>query len=272
MMKNYGNIAVCLLGLMFFCGKSYGQEGLQTSRYPDGTLQSEIFYIKNVIDGTARWYYENGIIKEEKNFTMGVLNGWLKFYYPNGILKDEISLANGQRDGICKTYYNNGGLKSVRIYEHGKLVKTNEIGYDVTLKAPAVPKMKTLLTEKARAKKKSLTVTAPRKSDSELFGINDTYFYFDLDEKPEPEGGLAAMQKSLYYPPSQKKQKISGEVAVLATVDEYGFVLNTQILKKLSSSCDDAAASAVRTTRFTPGKIKNKSVKSYVIVPVKFVL
>ncbi|MBD3411171.1 MAG: TonB family protein, partial [Ignavibacteriales bacterium] len=75
-----------------------------------------------------------------------------------------------------------------------------------------------------------------------------------VDHMPMPVGGMAAIQSKIVYPASAKNAGVQGKVFVEATIDEKGDVISVFVLKGIGAGCDEAAAKAVRETKFTPGK------------------
>jgi protein TonB len=100
---------------------------------------------------------------------------------------------------------------------------------------------------------------------------NDKYLK-KAEIMPEPIGGISAIQKRVVYPEIARKAGIQGKVFVQAFIDEKGNVIKTKILKGIGSGCDEAALNAVKETKFTPAKQKDKPVKVQVVVPVLFKL
>ena len=72
---------------------SSAQNGIVKSYYPDGSVQSEISYVNDILDGSAIWYYPNGQLKSEKNFSKDVLDDWVKEYYESRLLKEKYSIT-----------------------------------------------------------------------------------------------------------------------------------------------------------------------------------
>ena len=100
---------------------------------------------------------------------------------------------------------------------------------------------------------------------------NDKYLV-KAEVMPEPVGGISAIQKKVIYPEIARKAGIEGKVYVQAFIDEKGDVIKTKILKGIGSGCDESALNAVKETKFTPAKQRNKLVKSQVVVPILFKL
>ena len=101
--------------------------------------------------------------------------------------------------------------------------------------------------------------------------LNDKYL-LKAEVMPEPVGGISAIQKRVIYPEIARKAGIEGKVYIQAFIDEKGDVIKTKILKGIGSGCDESALNAVKETKFTPAKQKDKLVKAQVVVPVLFKL
>jgi len=53
-------------------------------------------------------------------------------------------------------------------------------------------------------------------------------------------------------------------------IDENGNVVNADVLKGIGAGCDEAALTAVRETKFNPGRQRGKPVKVRISVPIIF--
>ena len=93
-----------------------------------------------------------------------------------------------------------------------------------------------------------------------------------VDKFPAPLGGIESIAKKITYPAEAKKAGIQGMVLVKAVIDENGNVTFAEVEKGVDPELDKAALKAVKETKFTPGEIKNKKVKTEISVPVKFKL
>ncbi|MGA8263323.1 MAG: energy transducer TonB [Ignavibacteriaceae bacterium] len=100
---------------------------------------------------------------------------------------------------------------------------------------------------------------------------NDKYLK-EVEVMAEPIGGISAIQKKVIYPEIAKRAGIEGKVYIQAFIDEKGDVVKTIMLKGIGSGCDEAAMKAVKETKFTPAKQRDKLVKLQVVVPVLFKL
>lgn len=284
---------ILLLITVFVNTSLFAQDGLFETYYSNGNIQSQVYYIKDVIDGTARWYYSNGVLKEESNYMLGKLHGWIRTFYDNGAPKDEIPITDGRKDGIVKEFYDNGGLKKLLIYEDGILKERREYKYDSTLKPPVLladnnqssaitdlyksnessyAQETTQKTENRKNTKKVnkdiLGIASPSKQD--IVSDDEVPYSITVDVYPEPIGGFELIQKKAGYPSTAKAAKVQGEVIVWALINENGRVEETNVEKSLGYGCDEAAMKAVNTTLFRPGKVGKDYVKVLLKIPITF--
>lgn len=102
--------------------------------------------------------------------------------------------------------------------------------------------------------------------------VDKAKYMEQVDEMPFPVGGMAALAANIVYPKQAKEEGIQGKVWVKAFIDEEGKVVWTEIIKGIGGGCELAAANAVESTQFTPGKQNGKSVKVQVVIPILFKL
>lgn len=97
--------------------------------------------------------------------------------------------------------------------------------------------------------------------------------FLPLEDQPRPIGGIEAIQKLIKYPEIARKASIQGQVVIHVLVNEEGIPIETRVLKSLGNSgCDEAAIEAIMKTRFYPAKQRNRPVKFWMAIPVKFQL
>lgn len=89
-----------------------------------------------------------------------------------------------------------------------------------------------------------------------------------FDRQPQMVGGLEALRKALVYPKEAIEAGIEGDVFIRAILDRKGNVIDTEVLRKLGYGCDEAAAKAVKTVRFTNLHPGDKDIS--VVIPVRF--
>ncbi len=102
----------------------------------------------------------------------------------------------------------------------------------------------------------------------------DQYVFIPYDEPPVPIGGMQAILKNLVYPPIAKKAGLEARVVVGVLVDEHGNPVKTQILTDAGykAGFEEAAAKAVMSVKWKPAKQRDRNVKVWVAVPIRFSL
>ena len=102
----------------------------------------------------------------------------------------------------------------------------------------------------------------PEPTEPEIFEVAEV--------QPELIGGLAALQANVEYPEFARRAGIEGQVVVQFVVDERGNVVDPVVLRSPNELLSEAALSAVRQARFTPGQQRGRPVKVRFAVPVTF--
>ncbi len=241
-----------LIIFLFFTTRTfYSQNGIIRSYYPDGNLYYEISYVNDVLDGTSYWYYPSGNLKAMKEFSKGKLNGYVREFYESGLIKEEFYVKDGIKDGTHRIYYENGALKEINIYEEGKLISSNKFEYDPNYTAPPESYLAGNRQQEILKKKKQELIC-------------------DVDICPIPVGGMKIIQDNLIYPEHALMYGLEGEVILIASIDEKGDVMNTEVIKGLGLGCNEAAEEAVKKTKFIPGQKDGKVVPSRVTLKVEF--
>ncbi len=97
--------------------------------------------------------------------------------------------------------------------------------------------------------------------------------FLPLEDQPRIIGGYAAIREHLKYPPIAKKAGIEGVVYIRALIGKDGMPEKIEVLRGLGNvGCNEAAAEAVRHVKFTPAKQRNKPVKFWFTIPIRFQL
>ncbi len=98
-----------------------------------------------------------------------------------------------------------------------------------------------------------------------------TIRFIPYDEPPVPIGGYTAIQKNVRYPEIAQEAGIEGTVIIQAFVDDKGRVQETVVLKGIpNTGLDEAAAEAIRRTRWKPAKQRDRPVGVWISIPVNF--
>jgi len=102
----------------------------------------------------------------------------------------------------------------------------------------------------------------------------ENYQFIPYDEPPEPIGGYATIVANLKYPAIAQKAGIEARVVVGVLIDEEGNTIKTQILSSTNSimGFNEAAQKAVMPVKWKPAKQRDRAVKVWVSVPIRFQL
>lgn len=93
----------------------------------------------------------------------------------------------------------------------------------------------------------------------------------NLDESPQPVGGLSALIAAIRYPEEAAKKNLEGVATVSVLVDANGRVEETRIAKTSGHAVlDDEALIAVARVRWQAGRKDGQAVSSWTTVPVEF--
>lgn len=98
-------------------------------------------------------------------------------------------------------------------------------------------------------------------------------FECSIELCPKPIGGLKAILDNLFFPQHIRRLGAEGNVTVLADVDEYGLVRDTNVLGGLGNGVNNAVEVAILNTVFEPGMKNGIEVRTdvKVIVPILLV-
>lgn len=266
--------SVFLLIIAFAYSFSFGQEGMVKSYFPNDSLKSEINYIRNVRDGKATFYYENGHLKSEVTFVNGRIDGVVKEYNEDGILKELYSIENGKRQGPT-SFYDDKGVwtgdkdfdKGVRVIEKEAVPEENS---DIVGTASVENDAVKPAAEKSKISKTDEQMVPPAVKEDSF--DDDPAYYLSAEVMPEPKYGMDSLQKRLIYPSYAKENEIEGTVKIRAFIDQNGDVTKAEVEKGIGYGCDEAARILILYTKFRPGLIRGKPVKTQLVIPLEFKL
>jgi TonB family protein len=255
----------------------FSQEGVMKTYFSNGNLETEINFKDSVREGEAKFYYENGAIKEERNYRNGKVEGIVKIYGVTAKLKEVFVIENGRREGPTNLFDENGIYQSDTYYEAGKLIVQpvfNDLYADVSEQAAdnsveIKNDAADTKTKVVKTKKVSNEFFLPPEIEEEKME-DDPAFFSTVEILPEPVGGMEAIFKKLIYPSEARKKEVTGIVKVQAFIDEFGEVADAQVIEGIGSGCDDVARNAVYFAKFKPAMQRGKTVRSMVIIPIKF--
>lgn len=93
-----------------------------------------------------------------------------------------------------------------------------------------------------------------------------------VEEMPEIIGGVAHLQSLVEYPEIARKAQMEGTVVVRVVVNLDGSPSNPEVLRSAGAALDKAAVEAVMKLEFTPGRQRNRPVRTLMAIPVRFQL
>jgi len=93
-----------------------------------------------------------------------------------------------------------------------------------------------------------------------------------VEQMPELQGGLKALQAKINYPKAAKEAGVEGRVIVQFVVDEQGAVVDPLVVKGVDQDLDREALRVVREMRFEPGMQRGKTVAVKLSLPITFKL
>lgn len=112
----------------------------------------------------------------------------------------------------------------------------------------------------------------PAPPSDEVDASSDIFVAFDTP--PVPVGGWKALYQNLEYPLEARKAGIEGRVLINVQVDESGEVVKMEVLRgvDVEAGLEKAAMDAIQKLAFQPALQRDKPVKVWVTVPVRFSL
>ncbi len=242
---------VFLLTIIIISNDILSQTGISRSFYSNGIPRSEVSYVSDILDGQSLYYYPNGNLRTEKNYSRGKLVGFVREYFDTGLLREEYFFREGIKDGSHRVYYANGALKELIIYEKGIQIQRSDFSFDPNYIAPV---------EAYQAGNRQQQIFEKRKE----------VLVCDVEICPVPVGGMKSIQENLVYPEHALMYGLEGTVILIATINEKGEVLSTEIIKELGLGCEEAAQEAVKKSQFIPGQNFGKIVESKVTLNIEF--
>lgn len=102
---------------------------------------------------------------------------------------------------------------------------------------------------------------------------DDIVPFWAVQEKPELIGGIASIRKYLTYPEMAQKMHLEGRTVVHVLVDRMGRPSQMIVLESAGfEPLDQAALKAISRLRWKPAMQRDKPVRVWVAIPVKFSL
>lgn len=264
--------------IAFFLKDAYAQKnGLIKTYYYGSKVQSEIFYINDVIDGIAKYYYLNGRLKKIEEYNQGKLDGWVREFYENGARKAEYYVKEGTLDGYARYYYENNELKAIKLYNRGVLVESSEFLYDssVVFEPPPIEDSSKNIVASSSQKKDKKEQTKHKSRQTQLppkpeYTENEEFYYFVVDVQPQLIGGVKNLIDRIVVPDSLIDQDFREELSFKLFINEKGELKDIEIVRGGPDYLNKLAIEQLKKSSYEPGVLKGQKVKSQMIISIPF--
>jgi antitoxin component YwqK of YwqJK toxin-antitoxin module len=97
------------------------KDGVWKFWYPNGNLESEVFYINNLEEGVAKFWYMDGDLRAEDCYVNGLMHGYSRQWDKKGNLYIEDHYRNGKLDGLSREWSSSGQICSEAEFRNGVL-------------------------------------------------------------------------------------------------------------------------------------------------------
>lgn len=218
-------------------------------------------------DGIARIYSPEGLLLKEIPYLSGRVEGVVKTYHPNGMVAESYQIVEGRRNGSYESYDTLGAPLTALNFYNGLIMK---------IEPPNIPD---LTPDSAGEQKFDLASVKLTEEEEALLAKyrpvippGDPAVYSFYDEPATFLRGEEEFYSRLFYPSRAIEDELEGTVIVRALINTDGRVDSLEVVQKLGMGCDESAAITVQYTDFIPAKIKGRTVKAWVDIPVTFKL
>ncbi|TZF85597.1 TonB family protein (plasmid) [Pedobacter sp. BS3] len=252
--------------------------------YPNNTLKTtgsvSSFDPRLVYEGEIISYYKNGQKKSVKNYVKGRPVGLATTYYTDGKLEARMNYSGGininepaEPAYILIEYYDTQGNALVKD-GNGSLSRWNTDSTFVE-EGAFLNGVKTG-TWTGKSLKSGLSYKEEYTNGKFVKGVTTTskgkkISYADIVQLPQFDGGIKKFYKyiseNFVYPPSAKKDGVSGMEVVSFTVEKDGSITNVKVLRSLGAAID---REAIRIMQESPAWIpaKRRGIPS----PIKYTI
>ena len=166
--------------------------------------------------------------------------------------------------------------KVVESWQGLKMLKDLQVGeYEITAKSSGYANQTTkIIINEEKTTVEDITLKQNNNGNNNYSGgtTEEDVYFVQVEEYPEPIGGIMGIQSRIVYPEKAKGEGVQGRVIVKAFINENGDVAKVELIKGIGATCDEAAMDAVKKTKFKPGQHRGKSVKVQVAIPILFKL
>ena len=122
-MKIINRVLLALVCLMPGCDDG---TVIKKGYYDDGSLEMEVEWANDTINGSMKTYYRNGGLRFVGHYLEGARDGEFKWFSKSGSIVKRAFYKEGVLDGKSINYFEDGTIKSAYIVEDGDTLR-----YDV---------------------------------------------------------------------------------------------------------------------------------------------
>jgi TonB family protein len=109
-------------------------------------------------------------------------------------------------------------------------------------------------------------------SDQNNASPEEEDFFVVVEQMPELQGGMAALQAKVEYPQMARRAGIEGRVTIQFIVDEQGNVEDPKVVRGIGGGADEEALRVLREAQFTPGMQRGRPVRVQYALSINFKL
>jgi len=91
-----------------------------------------------------------------------------------------------------------------------------------------------------------------------------------FDTPPIPENGISGINSKVFSFLQSKNIDILGTFVGRALISDNGTVDTVIVVKSIANLIDNEAVRVIISTKFTPARVKNKPVYSWLSIPISF--
>ena len=146
--------------------------------------------------------------------------------------------------------------------ETGDLTSNQQPQQDSSENAPSMEEQKTDTTAQQTVMSDNTGIQQNEKP------LKPDYIESDLEDYPEPKGGMEAILRNMELPPGAIYAKVKGTAVIEATIDEYGNVVKAKIISGPGYGSEEAAEVALVKTEFKPGSKHNILVRTNIKIKI----
>jgi len=249
--------------------------------YPNGKFKGKGRYANGKKQGAWRHYYENGSLEDSGFYKSGVpcklaykwhengkiaMNGIYDdsgngtgtetFYDDDGTMDSYGKFVNGyKKDSTWTYFFKNGKLAAKEYYSAGKMQKMDYYNREGILD--------------------STVAIMDKPGDTDRVDEDEIVYAHTMLMPFSPYNINEYLSKNINYPDEAREHDIEGRIDVKFIIDEEGNIndVKSMLHQELRTSLENEAVRVVKIMpKWNPGRLHNRPVKVYFVLPVSFKL